>query len=73
LGKGTNCRRGVGGEVIQNVKIQTDDHALLINNLTPKQSSTPKQQLTNNIVIGQKVTSVKVQCAKELRYQMTQE
>jgi very-short-patch-repair endonuclease len=44
-----------------------------MNNLTPQQSPTPKQQLTNNIVIGQKVTPVKVQRAKELRHQMTQE
>lgn len=44
-----------------------------MNNLTPQQSPTPKQELTNNIVIGQKVTSVKVQRAKELRRQMTQE
>lgn len=44
-----------------------------MNNLTPKQSPTPKQELINNIVIGQKVTSVKIQRAKELRRQMTQE
>ncbi|MBD2018344.1 DUF559 domain-containing protein [Microcoleus sp. FACHB-53] len=44
-----------------------------MNNLTPQQSPTPKQQLTHNIVIGQKVTPVKVQRAKELRRQMTQE
>ncbi|MEQ9553343.1 endonuclease domain-containing protein [Coleofasciculus sp. G3-WIS-01] len=41
-----------------------------MNNPTPQQ--TPKE-LTNNIVIGQKVTSVKLQLAKELRRQMTQE
>ncbi len=44
-----------------------------MHNLTPQQSPTPKQELTNNIVIGQKVTPVKVQRAKELRRQMTQE
>jgi very-short-patch-repair endonuclease len=44
-----------------------------MNNLTPQQSPTPKQESTNNIVIGQKVTPVKVQRAKELRRQMTQE
>lgn len=44
-----------------------------MNNLTPQQSPTPKQELTNNIVIGQKVTPVKVQRAKELRREMTQE
>ncbi|HEY9831751.1 MAG TPA: endonuclease domain-containing protein [Stenomitos sp.] len=44
-----------------------------MNNLTPQQSPTPKQELINNIVIGQKVTPVKIQRAKELRRQMTQE
>jgi very-short-patch-repair endonuclease len=44
-----------------------------MNNLNPQQSPTPKQELTNNIVIGQKVTPVKIQRAKELRHQMTQE
>ena len=44
-----------------------------MNNLTPQQSPTQKQELINNIVIGQKVTPVKVQRAKELRRQMTQE
>jgi len=66
-------RRGAGGEVIQNLKIQTDYHTVLMNNLTPQQSPTPKQELTNNIVIGQKVTPIKVQRAKELRHKMTQE
>jgi hypothetical protein len=44
-----------------------------MHNLTPQQSPTPKQELTNNIVIGQKVTPIKVQRAKELRHKMTQE
>ncbi|MGQ4650162.1 hypothetical protein [Lyngbya aestuarii] len=44
-----------------------------MNSLTPQQPPTPKKELTNNIVIGQKVASVKVQRAKELRRQMTQE
>jgi len=44
-----------------------------MNNITPQQSPTQKKESTNNIVIGQKVTSVKVQRAKELRHQMTQE
>jgi very-short-patch-repair endonuclease len=44
-----------------------------MNNLTPQQPPTPKKGETNNIVIGQKVTPVKVQLAKELRRQMTQE
>jgi very-short-patch-repair endonuclease len=44
-----------------------------MNNLTPQQLQTPKQDSTNNIVIGQKVTPVKVQRTKELRRQMTQE
>jgi very-short-patch-repair endonuclease len=72
-GSPLKSRRGVGGEVIQNVKIQTDDYALFMNNLTPQQSPIPKQELINNIVIGQKVTPVKVQRAKELRREMTQE
>jgi very-short-patch-repair endonuclease len=38
-----------------------------------QQPPNPKKASTNNIVIGQKVTSVKVQRAKELRRQMTQE
>ncbi len=46
---------------------------MLTNNFTPQQLPTPEQELTNNIVIGQKVTPVKVQRAKELRHQMTQE
>jgi very-short-patch-repair endonuclease len=44
-----------------------------MNNLTPQQPPTPKKGSTDNIVIGQKVTPVKVQRAKELRHQMTQE
>ncbi len=44
-----------------------------MNNLTPQQLQTPKKGSTDNIVIGQKVTPVKVQRAKELRRQMTQE
>src|ERR671933_105018 len=44
-----------------------------MNNLNPQQSPTQKKDLTNNIVIGQKVTRIKVQRAKELRRQMTQE
>ncbi len=46
---------------------------LLMNNLTPQQLQIPKKGSTDNIVIGQKVTSVKVERAKELRSQMTQE
>ena len=44
-----------------------------MNNLTPQQSSTQKKESTKNIVIGQKVTPIKVERAKELRRQMTQE
>ncbi len=44
-----------------------------MNNLTPHQHLTQKKELTNNIVIGQKVTSTKIQRAKELRRQMTTE
>jgi len=44
-----------------------------MNNLSPQQPPTPKKELTNNIVIGQKVTSIKVQRTKELRRQMTEE
>ncbi|MGH1395437.1 MAG: endonuclease domain-containing protein [Trichormus sp.] len=32
---------------------------------------TPKKDHTNNIVIGQKINPNKMQCAKELRHQMT--
>jgi hypothetical protein len=58
---------------MQNVKILTNYHALLMNNLTPQQVETPDKGAIDNIVIGQKVTPVKVQRAKELRRQMTQE
>jgi very-short-patch-repair endonuclease len=44
-----------------------------MNNLTTQQLKTEKKESVNNIVIGQKVTSVKVQRTKELRRQMTQE
>jgi very-short-patch-repair endonuclease len=44
-----------------------------MDNPTPQQHSPLKKGETHNIVIGQKVTSVKVQRAKELRRQMTQE
>jgi very-short-patch-repair endonuclease len=44
-----------------------------MNNLNPQQSPTQKKDLTNNIVIGQKVTRIKIQRAKELRREMTQE
>ena len=41
--------------------------------LTSQQHSRPRKRETHNIIIGQKVTSVKVQRAKELRHKMTQE
>jgi very-short-patch-repair endonuclease len=44
-----------------------------MDNLTSKQHSPLKKGETHNIVIGQKVTSIKIQRAKELRRQMTQE
>ena len=44
-----------------------------MDNQTPQQHSPVKKGETHNIVIGQKVTPVKVQRAKELRHQMTQE
>ncbi len=44
-----------------------------MNNLISQQDSPRRKEPANNIVIGQKVTSVKVQRAKELRHQMTQE
>ncbi len=44
-----------------------------MNNLTPQQLQIQKKGSTDNIVIGQKVTPVKVQRAKELRREMTQE
>jgi very-short-patch-repair endonuclease len=44
-----------------------------MNNLISQQDSPRRKESANNIVIGQKVTSVKVQRAKELRHQMTQE
>ncbi|NEQ28797.1 MAG: DUF559 domain-containing protein [Microcoleus sp. SIO2G3] len=44
-----------------------------MNNLTPQQLQALKKGSTGNIVIGQKVTSVKVERAKELRHQMTEE
>lgn len=44
-----------------------------MDNPTPQPHSQPKKKDIHNIVIGQKVTPVKVQRAKELRCQMTQE
>jgi very-short-patch-repair endonuclease len=44
-----------------------------MDNLTPQQHSPLKKGETHNIVIGQKVTRIKIQRAKELRRQMTQE
>jgi hypothetical protein len=44
-----------------------------MNNPTPPPPPIPKKVSTNNIVIGQKVTSAKVRRAKELRRQMTPE
>jgi very-short-patch-repair endonuclease len=44
-----------------------------MDNPTPQQHSSLKKGETHNIVIGQKLTSVKVERAKELRHQMTQE
>ncbi len=44
-----------------------------MNNFTTQQLKTEKKESVNNIVIGQKVTSVKVERAKELRRQMTEE
>lgn len=44
-----------------------------MDNPTPQQHSSLKKGETHNIVIGQQVTPVKVQRAKELRRQMTQE
>ena len=44
-----------------------------MNHLTPEKPSLPKNKKTQNIVIGQNVTSAKVQRAKELRSQMTEE
>ncbi|MBD1877966.1 endonuclease domain-containing protein [Coleofasciculus sp. FACHB-T130] len=44
-----------------------------MNNPTPHQPSSPRKEGTRNIVIGQNVTSAKVERAKELRKQMTDE
>ena len=44
-----------------------------MDNPTPQQPSPLKKGETHNIVIGQKVTPIKIQRAKELRRQMTQE
>jgi len=44
-----------------------------MDNPTPQQHSPLKKRETHNIVIGQKVTPIKIQRAKELRRQMTQE
>ena len=44
-----------------------------MDNPTPLQPSLLREGETRNIVIGQKVTPIKVQRAKELRHQMTQE
>jgi very-short-patch-repair endonuclease len=44
-----------------------------MNNFTTQQLKTEKKESVNNIVIGQKVTSVKVERAKELRHRMTEE
>ena len=44
-----------------------------MDNQTPRPHSQPKKRDIHNIVIGQKVTSAKVQRTKELCSQMTQE
>jgi len=44
-----------------------------VNNPTPQHPSSPRKEGTRNIVIGQNVTSAKVERAKELRKQMTAE
>jgi very-short-patch-repair endonuclease len=44
-----------------------------MDNLTHQQNLSPIKEETHNIVVGQKVTPIKVQRAKELRHQMTQE
>jgi len=44
-----------------------------MNNPTQKQPSPPRKEGTRNIVIGQNITSAKLQRAKELRHQMTPE
>ena len=44
-----------------------------MDNQTPQPHDQPKKRDIHNIVIGQKVTPIKIQRAKELRSQMTQE
>ena len=44
-----------------------------MNNPTPQQPSKPRKEGTRNIVIGQDISSVKQQLAKEFRRQMTPE
>ncbi|MBW4610074.1 MAG: endonuclease domain-containing protein [Hassallia sp. WJT32-NPBG1] len=44
-----------------------------MNNPTPQQPSKPTKEGTRNIVIGQDISSVKQQLAKEFRRQMTPE
>jgi very-short-patch-repair endonuclease len=44
-----------------------------MDNQPPQPHGQPKKRDIHNIVIGQKVTSIKIQRAKELRSQMTQE
>ncbi|QSJ16475.1 DUF559 domain-containing protein [Nostoc sp. UHCC 0702] len=44
-----------------------------MNNPTPRQPSPRKEEGYRNIIVGQKINSVKVQRAKELRRQMTPE
>jgi hypothetical protein len=44
-----------------------------MDNQTPQPHGRPKKRDIHNIVIGQKVTPLKIQRAKELRHQMTQE
>lgn len=44
-----------------------------MNNPKPQQPAPQKEDGTRNIIIGQKISSVKVQRAKELRSQMTEE
>jgi very-short-patch-repair endonuclease len=44
-----------------------------MDNQTPQPHDQPKKRDIHNIVIGQKVTPIKIQCAKELRREMTQD
>ncbi|MDF2387243.1 DUF559 domain-containing protein [Nostoc ellipsosporum NOK] len=44
-----------------------------MNNPTPRQPSTRKEEGNCNIIVGQKINSIKLERAKELRRQMTPE